>query len=191
MKKTITLLLTLLFLNVLVVYAQDIDIGMEAINRDSRAPAGTLINRGNPANASGKITSVEIYANSDLKECKVATFYETDTNKFSTRDYEAIGTVTAGSKQTFTVDLDVVAGDYLGIYYSGGYIEFDTFGVGYWYIFSADHIPCTEQAFTYRSSRTISLYGTGTTITGLPVTFNGATISKWNTAKITKWNGVE
>lgn len=24
-----------------------------------------------------------------------------------------------------------------------------------------------------------------------PVTFNGATISKWNTAKITKWNGVE
>lgn len=138
-----------------------IDIGMEATDRSTHYTTATLIGRGNPANASGKITSVEIYAYLTLYNCEVATFYETDTNEFSTRDYEAIGNVTAGSKQTFTVDLDVAAGDYIGIYYSTGAIERDDSGDGYWYIVSADHIPCTKQAFTFASSRTISLYGTG------------------------------
>lgn len=163
MIRLLTLILTLLFLNVLVVYAQDIDIGSEAINRDTYASSGTIIERGNPANASGKITSVEIYAYENLQNCQVATFYETDTNKFSTRDYETIGSVTKGSKQTFTVDLDVAAGDYLGIYYSGGAIEVDSFGDGFWYRLSVDHIPCTEQAFYFTSNKTMSLYGTGTT----------------------------
>jgi hypothetical protein len=138
-----------------------IDIGMEATNRSISYSSATLIGRGNPANASGKITSVEIYAYNNLQDCQVATFYETDTNEFSTRDYEAIGTVTAGSKQTFTVDLDVAAGDYIGIYFSGGAIDADGSGDGFWYKSSADYIPCTEQAFTFLSSKTISLYGTG------------------------------
>jgi hypothetical protein len=137
-----------------------IDIGMEATNRSTYYISATLIGRGNPANASGKITSVEIYAAGKLYNCQVATFYETDTNEFSTRDYETIGTVTAGSKQTFTVDLDVKTGDYLGIYHDGA-IEGDDSGDGCWYITSADHIPCTEQAFSFQSNRTISLYGTG------------------------------
>ena len=97
-------------------------------------------------------------------DCKVATFYVVSGNNLSTRDTETIGTVTAGSKQTFSgLNLDVVAGDYIGIYYSDGYIERDDTGADYWIIFE-DRIPCTNITFTLNTEKEISLYGTGTAV---------------------------
>ena len=141
-----------------------IDIGSAAIDRAGTAAAAyTLIAVENPANLSGKITSIEIWAATDLVNCEVATFYVVSGTNFSTRSTQSIGAVTAGSKQTFAVDLDVQAGDYIGIYYTAGTIERDSAGSGYWTV-ALDAIPCTNQAFTLTADRTMSLYGTGATV---------------------------
>ncbi|MBA7591969.1 hypothetical protein ES708_34140 [subsurface metagenome] len=98
-----------------------------AINRASSDSGYTNVNIGNPANASGKITSVEIWANTILFDCKVGIFYVVSGNILSTRDWVQIGTVTAGAKKTFEVDLEVEEGDYIGICQEGD-IEYDTSG---------------------------------------------------------------
>ena len=110
-----------------------IDVGAEAIDRSySGSTNYTYINKGNPANASGKITSVEIFAGTSITGAIVATFYQPDPtgepNYLVARDNYEIGSVTAGSKQTFEVDLDIEAGDYLGIYYTSGAIDRDISG---------------------------------------------------------------
>ncbi|MBA7575685.1 hypothetical protein ES708_17518 [subsurface metagenome] len=142
--------------------APPIDIGDPAIDRGAALGSYTLVNKGNPANFSGKITSIEIWANTQLSNCEVATFFVVSGNNLSTRGTHAIGTVTAGSKQTFPVDITVEAGDYIGIYFSAGNLEVDSAGgSGMWYISAADHIPCTNQTFTSNDTYMLSLYGTG------------------------------
>lgn len=141
-----------------------IDIGAAAIDRASYTGSFTIIGKENPANDTGSITSVEIWAYSNLSNCEVATFFVVSGNNLSTRDYETIGSVTAGSKQTFSgLNMDVQTGDYLGIYYSAGNLETDTSGSGDWY-YAGDKIPCTNQAFTSENNITNSLYGTGATL---------------------------
>ena len=141
-----------------------IDIGAAAIDRGNNYGPGTCVNEGNPANANGSITSVEIWALSNLSDCEVATFYFSG-NSGSTRDYEAIGSVTSGSKQTFSgLDIDVQTGDYIGAYFSAGTIEMSASGgAGLWYKNATDYIPCTSQTFNHLSSYVISLYGEGET----------------------------
>ena len=149
----------------MIVLAVDIDIGSPAIDRNTNLASGwTAINVFNPANASGTVTSVEIWASGvALSGCEVATFYVVSGNNLSTRDTEYIGDVPYGSKQTFEVDIDVQEGDYLGIYFSGGAVERNTSGyAGIWYI-NGDQIPCTDVTFSVMDGDTLSLYGTGTT----------------------------
>jgi len=142
-----------------------IDIGTAAIVRGSFITTNqTVIAVSNPANASGKITSVEIYAETSMTNVKVATFYVKPTYIFTTRDYQYLGNVAEGAKRTFTVDLDVVIGDYIGIYYNAGNMYRDTTGSGYWSI-TEDYIPCTDVYMDKLDSKTISLYGTGATPT--------------------------
>lgn len=132
-------------------------------------PNFTFVNKSNPANKTGKITRIEIYAYANLSNCKVATFYRPDPtgfpNNLSTRDTEIIGIVISGSKQTFEVDLNVVEGDYIGIYFTAGYLCSVPPYSGYdgrWYI-KADKIPCTNQTFEVPElpGDTVSIYGTG------------------------------
>ena len=152
--------------------ATAIDIGSEASDRTNSwgTTVVTVINKNTPATGTGKITTVEIWAATEMAGCEVATFFVVSGNNLSTRDYETVnngngaGVVLAGSKQTFVVDLDVVEGDYLGIYYSSGALDCVLSGAGGWYVTpNADHIPCTNQAFTAIASRDYSLGGTGTT----------------------------
>jgi len=129
-------------------------------------PKFTHINKSNPANKTGKITRIEMYAYYNLSNCKVAIFYRPDPDNFpdnlSTRDTEYIGTVVSGSKQVFEVDLDVVEGDYIGIYFTAGYLCADEPGYsGKWYL-NEDKIPCTNQIFNASTTNdTSSIYGTG------------------------------
>ncbi|MBA7565807.1 hypothetical protein ES708_07492 [subsurface metagenome] len=146
----------------------DIDIGSPAIDRDgATGPDITVVNRSNPANESGKITSIEIFANIGLSGCKVATFYVASGNNLSTRDYESIGNVPAGSKQVLSVNLDVKAGDYIGIYLTHGLLDvsldLNGAGVHYWYLTYTDAIPCRNLAFNISENLEPSLYGTGLT----------------------------
>ena len=147
----------------MVVLATDIDIGQPAIDRDITVGIYTLVDKINPANASGTIISVEIWCATALENCEVATFYVVDGNNLSTRDTQAIGAVTAGSKQTFGVDLSVEEGDFIGMYYTAGVMEKSTGANGYWF-FAGDLIPCTDQTFAVSSTGdAVSLYGAGTT----------------------------
>lgn len=143
-----------------------IDIGAAAIFRAGAVGAYTLVVKENPANGTGAITSVEIYAVSgqDLANCEVANFYVVSGDNLSTRDSETIGAVVGGSKQTSSgLDMGVTAGDYIGIYYTSGQLRKSVFGDGYW-LFQADYIPCANQAFTPVANTTISLYGIGATL---------------------------
>ena len=128
-------------------------------------PDFTFINKSNPANKTGKITRIEMYVYYNLSNCKVATFYRPDPggfpNNLSTRDTEYIGTVMSGSKQVFEVDLDVVEGDFIGIYFTAGYLccAIPGYTNSKWYI-KEDKIPCTNQTFSLGDD-TLSIYGTG------------------------------
>lgn len=153
-----------------------IDIGSTAEDRATVVAPFTLIEANNPANADGKITSIEIFAASgeDLVDCEVATFIHEGSNVFSTRDSVVIGSVTGGSKQVFPVDLDVEAGDYIGIFFSDGQIEKDNTGNLMWFK-AGDNIPCTSETFSQSSAGTLSLYGEGGGVTHeASVTFAGA-----------------
>ena len=163
--KKIVLIISLIFLIFqLVVLATDIDIGSPAINRESFFGDGkTIIAKDNPANHDGKIYTIEIWASTNLTNVEIGIFEEVSANHFTTRDNVLIGTVTSGEKKSFDVEMNVETGDFLGIYYSDGYLERDESGYGgMWYV-NGDQIPCTNQNATFLGGDTISVYGTGTT----------------------------
>lgn len=166
MKKLLLIIALTLLIFQMVVLAIAIDIGSPAIDRSSAVSYGTTnVTKCNPANESGIITSIEIYAVSgySMVNCEIATFFVVSGNYLSTRDTEYIGDVPAG-KQTFEVNLTVEAGDYIGLYWTFGRVERGGgFGDPYWYE-NGDQIPCTNHLFNYVSNLyTYSIYGTGTT----------------------------
>ena len=138
-----------------------IDIGNPAITGTGNLnPNFTFIDLNNPANASGKIVSVELYAQETLSNCEVAIFYLVSGTSYTTRDYQAIGTVTAGAKRTFTVDLDVQAGDLIGLFFTAGALEAGLeLGSTKFRSVSGDKIPCTNISFATIGERLISIFG--------------------------------
>jgi hypothetical protein len=140
-----------------------IDIGGGATNRASTiSVAGyTAIDLANPANASGVITSVELWFNTNGSGVKIGTFYNTTGNNYRCRDVETIGDVTAGSKQTFEVSLDVESGDFIGIYGTGGNIEADRSGGSGNFYKAGDQTDGGEALYELDAGYVMSLYGTG------------------------------
>jgi hypothetical protein len=143
-----------------------IDIGPGATDRASwTSLVNTRITLGNPANYTGILDTFEIYAFTtyNLGGTKIGTFSGGPTD-FVNRDYESIGTVTAGSKQTFTgKNCDVTSGDYLGIYASSGRVEESSSGEdGYVYALG-DAFDGESHSTTLASGRAASIYATGTT----------------------------
>jgi len=188
MKKLLIIGLIIFCIFRMIIMAAEILIGDDAADYGSSATANTLINKGVTATGTGTITSIEIWANTDMTGVEVATFYVVSGDNLSTRDNEAIaGTITAGSKVTKVVDLDVVTGDYIGIYYSGGRIELENTGTGVW-LKAGDNIPADNVEFTPIADAKIALHGIGATVSFALVKFNNVTVTKWNELAITKWN---
>ncbi|MBA7500266.1 hypothetical protein ES704_03021 [subsurface metagenome] len=144
----------------------DIDIGSAAINRSNWRDYGvSLIVKENPANASGRITSVDVWFKDGTSGAWVATFYETDPNRFTARDRQWIGPIALGVKETFEVDLKVEEGDYIGIFFGlEGQIEADTEGEGIWSRVG-DIYTWEDEEFTFTPDITISLGAIGFTPT--------------------------
>jgi len=168
MKKILLIIVLVFCIFQMVVLATAIDIGSLAIDRALYWGSGhtNRIVKGNPANASGKITLVKIYAHSAMTGVEVATFHQVSTNVFTTRDNATIGNISAGYSQ-HVVSLNVEAGDYLGIHYTSGEMELTGTGqgeVGIWKLNDVDAIPCTSTTFVFSADCTFSLYGTGVTI---------------------------
>jgi hypothetical protein len=153
-----------------------IDVGPGAIDRNSTDSGYTNICMSNPANASGTLTSIEVWTNENQPSGNVvvATFEQVDTNTFTARDSVTLGAITAGAKRTITTDensdaiaLTVVEGDYLGAYVGSGYkfeYTLNDSGGGCWYK-SGDQTSCVSTAFStdYGLDDDISIYATGST----------------------------
>ncbi len=122
-----------------------IDLGSEATNRSTVYPLGfTLVDLANPANASGVLTSIEVWAATTIAGFRVGTFYLVSGTTYKCRDSVTLGAVTAGSKQTFSTRLTVVAGDFIGCHWDSGTLEADDTG-GSGVIFSAgEHIDAGD-----------------------------------------------
>lgn len=141
-----------------------IDVGLAATDRGTTLSNGyTVLAQDNVANDSGTISSIEIWCNSELSNVKAGVFYDDGSPDYTVRDFETIGTVSSGSKQTFSgLDIDVVAGDLIGYVCTAGNIEADDDQGGIWY-YAGDGFTDTR---TYTDNPTpygMSLYGEGAT----------------------------
>jgi hypothetical protein len=146
-----------------------IDVGVPAANRAYSITLSSTqgsLNADNPADGSGLLTTIEIWADTDLSDTRIGTFYGSSGN-FTRRDIESIGSVTSGSKQTFTGKaLSVVTGDLLGITGSGGKLDRDTTGFTGIYSRSASNPFDLEGSVAFGSllaDQGWSFYATGTT----------------------------
>ncbi len=159
--------------------ALSIDVGPGAINRDAdTGTTYTVVDAGNPANATGNLTSFHIWATYDMTGVKVATFFVVTSNNLTARDWESIpGTVVAGAERIYTVNLDVVAGDYIGIWWTGGNLErTSASGTGYWYV-AGDQTACVNKTFSWATPRAISIYATGATPAVAPTVITNNALS--------------
>lgn len=171
-----------------------IDIGAPAIDRNKRfSKNATYIEGSNPANATGTIDTVEIWAHSSLENCEVGTFYLLTGATYKCRDSVVIGDVVAGSKQTFpSLSLSVVVGDLIGCYFTSGQIKVTNVGgVTVWSV-AGEHIdPDDEATYATNPNYIMSLLGTGVESGGpTPNAFNKVfytseppTPSAWNQVK--------
>ena len=139
-----------------------ITIGDEAKNRGYAANANvTWITAGSVANDTGILDTFEIWMQS-TGDITVGTFSKSNSN-FTGRDYEYIGRVSQGSKQTFTgKNCDVESGDYLGGLCTTGKIERDISGYTGIYYYEGDGFGGT-QTYDYLGGDAISIYATGET----------------------------
>ena len=139
-----------------------VDIGAEAINRDSTFTYGnTYVLKEHPSTVSDVIISIDIWAQQNIAGLVVGTFYLTGENILKCRDSEAIaGTITAGSKVNKAVSLAVEIGDYIGAYWTAGVLERSVSGYAGYYIFEGQSIdPDDEETYYNIANSTASLGG--------------------------------
>lgn len=142
-----------------------IDIGPGATNRDADWPAGyTIIDYANSANATGVLDTFEVWAATDIAGFKIGPFTVTGGPTGTSGDFESIGNVTSGSKQTFTgKTCDVTSGTYLGVHWDTGAMEVGTGGVSLLYVGAVDYFDGAPHSFAGESGYTTSIYATGET----------------------------
>ncbi|MFA4917123.1 MAG: LamG-like jellyroll fold domain-containing protein [Syntrophales bacterium] len=107
-----------------------LDVGSAVSDRGGNAGATyTYIDLANPADYTGYINHIQIWANQNMTGLKVGTFYLDSGTTYICRDSVTIGSVTAGSAVTFgDLRIRVVAGDLIGCYFATGGIEWDELG---------------------------------------------------------------
>ncbi len=142
----------------------DIDVGSIPMDRTSFNVGGsTRIDKNNPANASGTLHSIKIWANENITGLRVGTFYVISGNTLRCRDSVVIGDVEAGAERTFTgLSITVVEGDYIGYYFSSGRIDDTTIGfLGMWSRTGEYIDPNDETDYAFSDGCATSLYGYG------------------------------
>ncbi len=104
---------------------------------------------------------MEIWTTGDCTGVKMGSFYGSAPT-FTNRDYETLGDVAGGSKQTFSgLDCDVVSGDYIGGYWQEDFLEWDIEGFAGAYAKGGDQFGQGEQTYSEMAGDTGSLYATG------------------------------
>jgi hypothetical protein len=155
-----------------------IDIGPGAVLATSSNTSGvTMVDLLNPANASGHLTSFEVYSSSatDCAGLIMATAYGSSTT-YQSRDSTTIGAVTRGSKQTFTGKaVDVSIGDFLASYLPSGPSADETNGsTPGTYTKTGNQIGAGEVTGYSHYHYFLSYYATGITLSAPTVTTQAA-----------------
>ncbi|KKM75835.1 hypothetical protein LCGC14_1386270, partial [marine sediment metagenome] len=104
---------------------------------------------------------IDIWVDSNITGLIVGTFYVVSGYTLKCRASEAIpGTITAGSKVTKVVSITVGIGDYIGLYFTAGYVEREATGYAGMWLISGKHIdPDDEATYGMQEGDTISLGG--------------------------------
>ena len=190
MKKILLIIALALCIFQMVVLATAITIGNPAIAGGTIVGNGvTIVDKKTPADGTGTITTVEFWSSAGSAGANNAVaVYSANGNNLTTRDFEVLGAI-AVNYNSFEVNLDVVEGDYIGIYLVSAEPESTAgAGTGLWYKVG-DQTNVSDVTFALYTSSYISLKGTGATAPTFPIVkFGGVTITKWNTKEITKWN---
>ncbi|MBE3143553.1 MAG: hypothetical protein IMZ61_06480, partial [Planctomycetes bacterium] len=148
----------------------NIDVGPGAANRATNTTtAYTYIDLANPANATGKVTLIELWFDTDATGVLVGSFAVNggDPTKYTNRAYGTIGAVASGAKRTFNApadftEFDVVTGDYLGVYMGTGLIDTDTLGGSGVYFKAGNQFGAGEQTYASAAAAAVSIYATRT-----------------------------
>lgn len=135
----------------------DSDLGLDG------TPGYTGLDMTNPANDSGYITSFEIWVRGHNEtSCKIGTFSGSQPN-WTSRDYENIGSVVYGSKQTFTgLNCSVATNDIIGAYTSVAHLNYNSGGLGFPYALG-DLFDGDSHSYSLVTIGRLALYGTGST----------------------------
>ncbi|GAH53060.1 unnamed protein product, partial [marine sediment metagenome] len=121
----------------------------------------TLINKEHPATKAGTITSIDIWASTNITGLIVGTFYTRNGNTLKCRASQAIeGTITAGDLVNKVVSIAAEIGDYIGFYATNGFIEADLAGyAGVWLKVGEYIDPDDEEDYTFSAGIGFSLGG--------------------------------
>lgn len=160
----------------IVIASESIDVGGDAINRDSRSYDDfTYVDLNNPANATGTIDTIDIYFYGSVSDFRVGTFYFVSGTTYHCREGSGdLGSFLAGLRQVTGLTVDIETDDLIGHYVdvcSGGF-PLDRDLSGYAGIaYSGDGNYCEtddETTYTTAAGDALSLYGTGEEAGGEP-----------------------
>jgi len=143
---------------------EELDVGDSCIDRNSFTSANyTYINKGNPANATGRLKNVCLYVRrTNGLTTKIGVFYVVSGDILKCRSVHNAGTIPTG-KQNVLVDMEIHKGDYIGIF-SGENIMYSTdTGAGMWGAGPGGDGCIVGKQLNYLlyTRRAISVYGTG------------------------------
>lgn len=140
----------------------NIDVGNAAINRASSSGTGTTrLDLGNPANATGLITTITVYVASEITTAKIGLFYLTTGTTYVCRSSYTTGVLAVGLNTLSGLSLAVVLGDVIGIYHDTGGIDAAASGGNDAYKIGEYADPGDSASYTTGGTVIYSLYGDG------------------------------
>ncbi len=168
-KKFSGLSMQLVYGNAFEIEPMSIDVGEPATDRSTILDIAdvNVISMGNPANATGSIDTVKVWAwVTDHIDFWVGTYFLVSGTTYECRDSVDIGALTAGSEQTLSgLDMSIETDDFIGAKHRTAgnyYLEEDNSGGGGHRTFVGEAIDPGDQAsFALSAGDVVSLNGTG------------------------------
>lgn len=137
-----------------------IDIGYGAVDGFNSSITGyTLVDHNNTANETGMLDVFQIYSPSNGTGLKMGTFSGSGA-AWTVRDYEILGSFSAGLTTFTGKNCDVAAGDHLGVYWATGGIDYGSLNAGYDYRAASDGFANNYTDYT-NTAGWLALYATG------------------------------
>lgn len=162
----------------------DIGAGATYTSGSDYVNSNTSVSTANPANDAGILDTIEAYflAGYDGTSVKIGTFTNNGTLNYTSNDYESLGTVTSGSKQTFTgKSCSVSAGNYIGCYSNTGRLWTRAGDACGYTSTNVDYFDGQAHSYTNYANGSMGLYATGGVLTAPTVTTQSASSVSYNT----------